>query len=115
MPALSRRPAGVLEGLADLFNWFVRARAWYLALPRIQFEAVTFGLAVLFGLVVMPVLIYLAGMVALQPYAHGNVFALYGDWFSGLFGQHSSFWIVVAGPVAFLTFFRLARWIVRKL
>ena len=28
MPALSRRPAGVLEGLADLFTWFVRARDW---------------------------------------------------------------------------------------
>jgi hypothetical protein len=114
MPALSCRPAGVLEGPADLFNWFVRARAWYLALPRFQFEAMTFGGAVLFGLLVMPVFIYLAGMIALQAYANGGVFSLYYDWFAGLFGGHSSFWIVVAGPFVFLTLVRLFRRVLRK-
>jgi hypothetical protein len=110
MPALSRRPAGVLEGIADLFNWFVRARAWYLSLPRFQFEAVTFGIAVLVGVLVMPVLIYLAGAIALKAYANGGVFSLYYDWFAGLFGGHASFWIVVAGPFFFLTLFRACRW-----
>jgi hypothetical protein len=114
MPALSRRPAGLLEGLADLFNWFVRARDWYFALPRLNFEAMTFGLALLAGLIVMPALIYLAGRIALNDYAQGSVFALYFDFFKGLFG-HSSFWIVVAGPFVFLTLFRLFRWILRKL
>jgi hypothetical protein len=115
MPALSRRPAGVLEGPADLFNWFVRARAWYASLPRLQFEAVTFGVAVLVGLLVMPVFIYLAGVIALKAYANGGVFSLYADWFAGLFGGHSSFWIVAAGPFAFLTLFRMCRWSLRKL
>ena len=115
MPALSRRPAGVLEGLADLFTWFVRARDWYFALPRLQFEAMTFGVAVLAGLLIMPVLIYLAGLVVLKPYANGGVFSLYYDWFAGLFGGHSSFWIVVIGPLAFLTLFRLCRALLRKL
>ena len=115
MPALSRRPAGVLEGLADLFNWFVRARDWYFALPRLQFEVMTVGVAVLAGLLIMPVLIYLAGLAVLKPYAHGGVFSLYYDWFAGLFGGHSSFWIVVLGPLAFLTLFRVCRGLLRKL
>ena len=115
MPALSRRPAGLLEGLADLFTWFVRARDWYFALPRLQFEAMTFGVALAVGLLVMPLLIYLAGMIALKAYQNGGVFSLYYDWFTGLFGGHSSYWIVVIGPIGFVTLFRLCRWILRKL
>jgi len=115
MPALSRRPAGLLGGLADLFTWFVRARNWYFALPRFQFEAMTLGLALLVGLLLMPALIYVAGLIALKPYANGGLFSLYYDWFAGLFGDHSSFWIVVIGPFAFLTILRSCRWIVRKL
>jgi hypothetical protein len=129
MPALSRRPAGLLGGLADLFTWFVRARDWYFALPRLQFEAMTLGLAVLFGLLFMPALIYVAvvgllfmpaliyvaGMIALKSYANGGVFSLYYDWFAGLFGAHSSFWIVVIGPFAFVCLFRFCRWALRKL
>jgi len=98
-----------------LFNWFVRARDWYFALPRLQFEAMTFGVAVLAGLLVMPVLIYLAGLVALKPYANGGVFSLYYDWFKGLFELRPSFWAAVAGPIAFLSLFRVFRWILRKL
>ena len=98
-----------------MFTWFVRARSWYVSLPRLQFEALTFGIAVLIGLLVMPVLIYLAGLVALKPYAHGGVLSLYYDWFAGLFGGHSSFWIVVIGPFAFLTIGRLCFWVLRKL
>lgn len=115
MPALSRRPAGLLGGLADLFTWFVRARNWYLALPRLQFEAITFGVAALVGLLIMPALIYAAGMIALKAYANGGLFTLYYDWFAGLFGGHSSYWIVVIGPYAFIMLVRGCRWILRKL
>ena len=114
MPALSRRPAGLLGGPADLFTWFVRARDWYFALPRFKFEAMTLGLAVLVGLIVMPVLIYLAGYFTLQQYIHGGVFALYFDFFKGLIEWQPSFWLVVAGPFVFLTLFRIFRWILRK-
>ncbi len=93
----------------------MRARNWYLALPRFKFEAMTFGLAVLAGLLVMPVLIYLAGLVALKAYANGGVFTLYYDWFKGLFELRPSFWAVVIGPFAFLTLFRVFRWILRKI
>jgi hypothetical protein len=54
-------------------------------------------------------------LAVLKPYANGGVFSLYYDWFAGLFGGHSSFWIVVAGPFAFLSLFRLCRWVIGKL
>ena len=115
MPALSRRPAGLLEGTAGLFNWFVRARDWYFALPRFKFEAMTLGLAVFVGLFIMPVLIFLAGHFTLKEYVHGGLFALYYDFFKGLINGIPSFWLVVAGPIVFLTLFRVFRWILRKL
>jgi len=98
-----------------LFNWLVRARDWYWSLPRLQFEAMTFGLAVLAGLVVMPMLIYLAGLIALKPYQNGGLFSLYSDWFTGLFNDHPSFWIVVFGPFFFLTLLRLCRGLLSKI
>jgi hypothetical protein len=108
-------PSGDSSGaLAKLFNWFYRARDQYFALPRFQFEAITLGLALLFGLLVMPALIYLAGHIALRDYAHGGLFSLYGDFFKGLFAPRPSFWVVVVGPLVFLTLLRVFRWSLRK-
>jgi hypothetical protein len=98
-----------------LFNSIVRARDQYFALPRFQFEAVTLGLAVLVGLLIMPVFIYIAGYIALQPYAHGGLFMLYLDFFKGLFRFQLSYWIVVVGPFVFLSVFRVFRRMLRKL
>ena len=98
-----------------MFNWFVRARDWYVAQPRLIFEAITFGLALLFGLIVMPVLIFIAGHVSLKPYVNGGVFALYGDFYKGLFKPRPSYWLVLAGPVVFLSLLRVFRWILRKI
>jgi hypothetical protein len=109
-------PSGESSGaLAKLFNWFFRARDRYFALPRFQFEVMTFGLAVLFGLLVMPALIFLAGNVALKPYANGGVFALYFDFFKALFQPRPSVWFVLIGPFIFLSVVRLFRWVLRKL
>jgi hypothetical protein len=101
--------------LSNLFTWFTRSRDWYFSQPRLTFEAVTLGLALLFGLLVMPALIYLAGRYTLSAYAHGGVFALYGDYFKGLFGGRSSFWLVLIGPYVFLSLLRLFRLALRKL
>ncbi len=98
-----------------MFNSLVRARDQYFALPRFQFEALTLGLTVLVGLLVMPVFIYIAGYIALQPYAHGGLFMLYLDFFKGLLRFQSSYWIVLAGPFVFLSLFRVFRWILQKL
>ena len=97
-----------------MFNWFYRARDRYFALPRFQFEAITFGLALMFGLFVMPALTYLAGHISLKDYAHGGLFDLYGDVFKGLAQLKPSFWILVGGPFVFLTLARLFRWLLRK-
>jgi hypothetical protein len=98
----------------NLFTWFTRARAWYVSQPTLTFEAVTLGLAVLVGLLVMPVLIFLAGNLTLGDYANGGLFALYGDFFKGLFEPRGSFWIVLIGPFILLSVFRLFRLILRK-
>jgi hypothetical protein len=98
----------------NLFTWFTRTRAWYSSQPTLTFEAVTLGLAVLVGLLIMPALIYVAGRYTLDSYANGNLFSLYGDFFKGLFEPRSSNWIVVLGPFVFLSLFRLFRLILRK-
>jgi hypothetical protein len=98
-----------------LFNWFVRARDWYFSQPRWKFEAVTLGVALGLGLLVMPALIYLVGRLALREYANGGLFALYFDFYKRLFQFEPGNWIVVAGPFGFLTFTRIFRWVLRKL
>ena len=109
-------PVGGLRGLGHtLFTWFTRARDYYVSQSRPKFEAMTLGLAILVGLLIMPALIYLAGHYTLMAYASGGVFALYYDFFKGLFELRPSCWIVVAGPFVFLTLIRLFRLILRKL
>lgn len=93
----------------------MRARAAYYAQPRLKFEATTLGLAVLFGLLVMPALIYLAGRVALGGYENGGVFSLYGDFLKGLFEPRLSNWIVLIGPFVFLSLVRAFRLVLRKI
>lgn len=109
-------PSGGATGaLAELFNWFWRARDFYVSQSRPKFEAMTLGLALLVGLLVMPALIYLAGRYTLQAYEHGDVFAFYFDFFKGLVDLRPSCWIVVIGPFVFLSLVRLFRLILRKL
>jgi hypothetical protein len=114
MPAPAFR-AALLQGARILSNWFVRARDNYFAQSRLKFEAITLGLALAFGLIVMPVLIYLAGILTLDAYANGGLLSLYGDFFKGLFEPRLSNWIVVVGPLVFLVLIRLARLVLRKI
>ena len=98
-----------------MFTWFTRARAWYVSQPTLTFEAVTLGLALLVGLLVMPALIFLAGRYTLNPYGNGGVFSLYLDFFKGLLEPRASCWVVLLGPVVFLSLLRLFRLARRKL
>ena len=115
MRALSRRPAGLSGALTELFNWFERARDYCSSLSRPKYEAMTLGLALLFGLLVMPALIYLAGRYTLREYANGGLFTLYFDFFKGLFEPRASCWIVVLGPFAMLCLIRIFRLVLRKI
>jgi hypothetical protein len=107
-------PIGGLLGGLGLFNWLARARDWYFSQPRLIFEAVTLGLALLIGLVVMPAFIYIAGRLTLREYQNGGLFALYFDYFKGLIDLRESCWIAVLGPYGFLMLFRLFKLVLRK-
>jgi hypothetical protein len=115
MRALFRRSAAVRGPGHKLFNWFVRARDSYFAQSRPKFEATTLGLALLLGLLVMPLLIYVAGRYTLKEYANGGLFALFTDYCKGLVQLRPSCWIVLIGPLVLITLLRLFRLILRKL
>jgi hypothetical protein len=106
---------GRARGSSHLFTWFTRSRDWYFSQPTLNFEAITLGVMVLMGLLVMPALIYLAGSLVLNAYVNGGLFAFYFDFLKGLVEFRSSCWIVLAGPFVFLTLFRLFRLTLRKL
>lgn len=108
-------PVGETGAEITLFTWFTRARVWYVSQPVFIFEAVTLGLALLVGLLVMPALIYVAGRYTLKEYANGGVFSLYLDYLKGLVELRPSCWVVLFGPFVFLGMVRLFRLILRKL
>lgn len=89
----------------------VRARESFDSLSRARRELIVLGLAVAFGLIVMPFLIWLAGSRTLGPYTHGanthaGPFALVGDYFVGLFHGSAVFWGVALGPAVLLLLVR---------
>ena len=98
-----------------MFTWFTRAHQWYFSQPALIFEAVTFGFTLLFGLAVMPAMIYGVGVLILEAYANGGLLAFYGDFLKTLVDLRPSGWIVLLGPFVFLTLFRIFRLILRKL
>jgi len=94
-----------LEGPAQL-------RASYAALPHARRELILFAAALLFGLVAMPFLIWLAGNRVLGPYTHGQnthagPIALLADFFVGLIHGSALFWAVALGPAVLLALLRL--------
>lgn len=89
-----------------------RLRDTYEALPRARRELVVYGAAFLFGLLVMPFLIWFGGSRVLGPYTHGQnthagPFALFADYFVGLAHGSGVFWAVALGPALLLLLARL--------
>lgn len=89
-----------------------RLRDTYEALPRARRELVVYGAALLFGLLVMPFLIWFGGSRVLGPYTHGQnahagPVALLADYFVGLAHGSAVFWAVALGPVLLLVLLRL--------
>jgi len=89
-----------------------RLRDTYEALPRARRELVVYGAALLFGLVIMPFLIWFGGSRVLGPYTHGQnthagPFALLGDYWVGLAHGSAVFWAVSLGPTLLLLLARL--------
>lgn len=61
------------------------------------------------GVIVMPCLIFAVGRIALGPYAHGSVFALWHDFIIGLVSGSQAVWFIALGPYLFVLLLRGGR------
>jgi len=71
-------------------------------------ELILLGVALLLGLLIVPVLIDLLGPRALGPYAGGGLGGFLEHFYRGLGSGGSGFWIVALGPYVMI-------WLVRVL
>jgi hypothetical protein len=74
---------------------------------------IIFASALLLGLVVVPLLIWVVGNRILGPYSHGNnlhagPMALLGDFYEGLSKGWLSYWVVALGPLVIIVVARAA-------
>jgi hypothetical protein len=99
--AMAVIPAKLLESLAHLGR-----------MPR---EALLLAAGLVAGLLVMPLLVWVAGMIALGPYANGGFGALLGDFLGGLADGSLACWLVLAGPYLLLSLWRGLRLALRHL
>lgn len=87
--------------------WRTSVAERYAALPpnwrrELRIAALLFG----FGLLVMPFLIYLAGVLTLGPY-EGGLLAFLASLFVAFFTATPTAWLLVAGPYLLFTAVRL--------
>jgi hypothetical protein len=80
--------------------------------PRVRRELIVYGVALLIGLVAVPLLIWMGGNRVLGPYTHGQnlhagPLALLQDYYLGLLHGSAVFWAVALGPAALLLLVRL--------
>ena len=90
----------------------VRLRDSLRARSRIQRELMLFALMTLFGLIVMPFLIWIASGRVLGPYTHGQnlhagPLALVADYYTGLVHGSAVFWCVALGPAVLVLLIRV--------
>jgi len=126
--ALGALPALVLRGIPQKLEdsllglaagMMLAASAFSLLLPGLEAGAeilgskplgagvVVFGMVL--GVLLMPLLVWVAGMVALGAYANGGFGALLGDFLRGLAEGSLACWLVLAGPYLVLSLVRLLR------
>jgi len=88
---------------------------------RARREAMLWGGALAFGLLVVPLLIWLVGHRTLGPYTRGEdpralgPLSLYADYFSGLAHGWLGYWMVALGPAVLLALARLWLGVLRRL
>jgi hypothetical protein len=109
-PADAPLPAG--ERLTQL-------RDSYLTLPRLLRGLILYGAALLFGVFIVPLLLWLAGNRFLGPYTHGQNLhagagALLSDFLVGLGHGSAVFWGVALGPPVLLLLLRVLWRLVRS-
>jgi len=82
------------------------------SLTRLQRELILFGAALAFGVLLVPLLIWVAGNRVLGPYTHGQnphagPGALLGDFLGALAHGSAVFWAVALGPAGLILLLRL--------
>ena len=88
---------------------------------RTRREVALYGGALAFGLLVVPLLIWIVGHRTLGPYTRDDdprglgPLALYADYFSGLVHGWLGYWAVALGPAILLLATRLWRVLLRRL
>ncbi len=87
--------------------------------PRMRRELIVYGVALLFGLIAVPLLIWVGGNRVLGPYTHGQnlhagPLALLQDFYLGLLHGSAVFWVVALGPAALVLLVRLFIYLVRR-
>ena len=80
--------------------------------PRLRRELIIYGIALACGLILMPFLIWSIGSRVLGPYSHGDnphasPFALFADFWVGLFHGSAVFWLVALGPALTILLVRI--------
>lgn len=63
--------------------------------------------ALLFGLLVLPALVYVTGIAVLGAYAHGGLVGFLGDFFANLAHLRWFSWTLALGPVALVVLWRV--------
>jgi hypothetical protein len=82
--------------------------------PRLIRELLVGGSALLVGLLVAPLLIYLLGHSSLGPYAHGGLGRLLADYFAGLARGAPVFWAIAVGPYVMTVVVRVVYGVIRR-
>lgn len=88
-------------------------RNFYRGGGALRREAVVAGGALLFGLVAMPLLIWVAGRMTLGAYSHGGALSILADFSRGLAAGELAYWFVLLGPYALLLVARGTRALAR--
>lgn len=111
-PPLPRISAPRREQLPPVGASYLTARA--------RRELLVYGMALLVGVILMPLLVWVVGNRVLGPYTHGQnthggPLALLGDFLVGLLHGSAVFWGVALGPLALLLLLRLIVAVVRAI
>ncbi|HJS22296.1 MAG TPA: hypothetical protein VJ764_06535 [Steroidobacteraceae bacterium] len=82
--------------------------------PRLRRELLILAWSLGTGLILMPMLIYVVGLLTLGPYTSGGWWTLFLDLYRGLFRGWWAAWGVVLGPLALVGLIRGARFLYRR-
>lgn len=82
--------------------------------PRLLRELIIGGSALLVGLLIAPLLIFMMGHATLGPYAHGGAGRFLADYFAGVAHGAPVFWAVALGPYVMTLVVRLVHFLLRR-